>query len=136
MNPRAKDLGLGSRGYNAAQEGTSGSRNLVSSFIQSYDNLSKKGLIVKSEFEINLLEAHDSIRKMLDKPVYYGISKLDNFSHVNTAIEKVHEKHSVELTAYDIESIVSETDSMARIAKKYGVSEDAVYYLKGNFRGD
>tara|TARA_R100000742_G_scaffold1823_1_gene338 strand:+ start:1225 stop:3993 length:2769 start_codon:yes stop_codon:yes gene_type:complete len=136
LNPRAKDLGLGSRGYNAAQEGTSGSRNLVSSFIQSYDNLSKKGLIVKSEFEINLLEAHDSIRKMLDKPVYYGISKLDNFSHVNTAIEKVHEKHSVELTAYDIESIVSETDSMARIAKKYGVSEDAVYYLKGNFRGD
>lgn len=136
LNPRAKDTGLGSAGYSATEEGTAGSRNLVSSFIQSYDNLMNKGLIVKSDLEINLLTAHDSIRKMLNKPVYYGVSKTDNFNHVNSAIDNVLSKHKVQLSANDVESIVTELNSMSDIAKKYGVSEEAVYYLKGNFRGD
>jgi len=134
LNPRAKDSGLSSSGYGKTKEGTSASRNLVSSFLQSYDNLTTKGLLIKSNFEINLLESHDSIRKMLNKPVYYGISKLDNFYHVNSAINNVHNIHKVELTANDIESIVTELDSMSSIAKKHGISEEAVYYLKGNFR--
>jgi phage portal protein BeeE len=123
-------------GYTATEEGTSGSRNLVASFIQSYDNLMNKGLIVKSDLQINLLTAHDSIRKMLNKPVYYGVSKTDNFNHVNSAIDNVLSKHKVQLSANDVESIVTELNSMSDIAKKYGVSEEAVYYLKGNFRGD
>ena len=134
LNPRAKDSGLGSAGYNATTEGKSGSKNLVSSFIQAYDNLTTKGLLIKSDFEINLLEAHDSIRKMLNKPVYYGVSKIDNFTHVNSAIEKVNDIHKIELSANDVESIVTELDSMESIAKKHGVSQDTVYYLKGNFR--
>ena len=134
LNPRAKDSGLASAGYNATSEGKSDAKNLVSSFIQAYDNLTTKGLIVKSNFEINLLETHDSIRKMLNKPVYYGVSKLDNFTHINNAIEKVNSIHKIELSANDVEAIVSELDSMESIAKKHGVSQDTVYYLKGNFR--
>ncbi len=134
LNPRAKDSGLAAAGNNATSEGTSGGRNMISSFIQSYDNLTTKGLLIKSDIEINLLESHDSIRKMLNKPVYYGISKLDNFYHVNDAINNMHQIHKIELTANDIESIVTELDSMSSIAKKHGISEEAVYYLKGNFR--
>jgi len=96
--------------------------------------LTTKGLLIKSDIEINLLESHDSIRKMLNKPVYYGISKLDNFYHVNSAIDNIHQIHKIELTANDIESIVTELDAMSSIAKKHGISEETVYYLKGNFR--
>ena len=42
--------------------------------------------IVKSD-EIPVLEVHDTIRKMMDKPIYYNTSKLDNFNHISTAMD-------------------------------------------------
>jgi hypothetical protein len=88
----------------------------------------------KSEIERDILIAHDTIRKMLGKPIYYNISKLDNYDHVNCAIDIVKEKYKIELSVMDIESIVNEFDSMSSISKKHGIPQETVYFLKANFR--
>ena len=86
------------------------------------------------EFEEQLLEAHDTIRKMLNKPIYYNTSSTDNYDHVNYAIEVVKEDFKVDLTATEVESIVGEFNSMGEIARKHGITQETVYFLKANFR--
>ena len=70
----------------------------------------------------------------MNKPVYYNTSKVDNFDHVNYAIEVAKEDYKVDLTAMEIESIVKEFNSMEEIASKYGITQETVYFLKANFR--
>ena len=90
--------------------------------------------IVKSDLELDLLQTHDSIRKMLGKPVYYNTSKLDNFEHVNTAMSMLKEEYNLDVSAVEVENIVNDFGAMEDVATKHGVSPESVYFLKGNFR--
>ena len=90
--------------------------------------------IIKSDLELDLLQTHDSIRKMLGKPVYYNTSKLDNFEHVNTAMSMLKEEYNLDVSAVEVENIVNDFGAMEDIATKHGVSPESVYFLKGNFR--
>lgn len=90
--------------------------------------------IVKSNTELKILDAHDTIRKMMDKPVYYNTSKLDNYNHVNTAIDILKKNYNVDVTVNEIGQIVNKIDSLESISKKHGIPVESVYYLKANFR--
>jgi len=90
--------------------------------------------IIKSDLELDLLQTHDSIRKMLGKPLYYNTSKLDNFEHVNTAMSMLKEEYNLDVSAIEVENIVNDFGAMDDIATKHGVSPESVYFLKGNFR--
>ena len=90
--------------------------------------------IVKSEEELQIINAHGEIRKMLGKPVYNNVFKTDNYDHVNDIMSIIKEDYNVSITAHEIENIVYEIDSMESIGRKYGVSSDVVYFLKANFR--
>ena len=81
-----------------------------------------------------MLEAHDNIRKMVGKPVYYNTSSLSNFNHVNAAINIMKSDYNVDVSAYEINSIVNEVDSFGEIGIKHGVPKESVYFLKANFR--
>jgi len=97
-------------------------------------NLERKMDIVKSETESNLLHAHDAIRKMMKKPVYYGLSKVDDYDDMQSTIDIMKSKFNTDVTALEIESIVSELDSMTSLSKKYGISTEGVYFLKAIHR--
>jgi hypothetical protein len=90
--------------------------------------------IIKSDLELDLLQTHDSIRKMLGKPVYYNTSKLDNFEHVNTAMSMLKKEYNLDVSAVEVENIVNDFGAMEDVATKHGVSPESVYFLKGNFR--
>lgn len=90
--------------------------------------------IIKSETEIPLLEIHDTIRKMMDKPIYYNTSKLNNYNHVNTAINILEKEYNVQITASEIERVVNEVDSMENLSKRHGIPSESVYFLKATFR--
>ena len=90
--------------------------------------------IVKSDTEIQLLEAHDNIRKMLNKPVYYKYGNIEDFANVSTTIDILKSTFNVDVTALDIENIVQDTDSMENLGLKYGIPSEGVYFIKGNFR--
>jgi len=105
-------------------------RDLIKRFFSALDDMN----IVKSDAELKLLDAHDNIRKMMDKPVYYNTSKLNNYNHVNKAIDVLKNTYHVDVTVSDIEQIVNKMDSMESISKMHGVPVESVYYLKANFR--
>ena len=90
--------------------------------------------IVKSETELDILNAHDSIRKMIGKPIYYNTSKLDNFDHMSIAIDSMQKRFKVDVNAFEVENIVNDFGSLEYIGEKYGVPSESVYFLKANFR--
>lgn len=90
--------------------------------------------IIKSDIELDLLQTHDSIRKMLGKPVHYNTSKLDNFEHVNSAMTILKREYNLDVSAIEVDNIINDFGSMEDIATKHGVSPESVYFLKGNFR--
>ena len=102
--------------------------------LQVFNEIRERFNITKSIEEMRVLAAHDGIRKMLGKPVYYGTSNLDDFGHIAKAQDTLVKSYNVDISAVDIENIVNEFDSMESLAKKYGVPSDSVYYLKANFR--
>ena len=71
---------------------------------------------------------------MENKPVYFNTRKIDNFNHVNGTLDTIEKRYNVNLTPFEIEGIVDETDSHKNISKAYGVSTEVVYYVKGSFR--
>ena len=101
----------------------------VAEFRSALDDMN----IVKSD-EIPVLEVHDTIRKMMDKPIYYNTSKLDNFNHISTAMDIMEKEYNVEVSAGEIENIVTDMDSMDNLSKRYGVPKESVYFLKATFR--
>ena len=107
-------------------------KEILSNFKSILDTTLDK--ITKSETEENILNAHDDIRKMLGKPIFYKKGKLDNYNHIENTLNIMKKEYNVELTAMDITSIVHEVDSMQSIGLKYGMSAEGVYFLKANFR--
>ena len=162
LSGRKQDKGL-SRG-GSAKEGESVGDDTIGKIIQAYDNLLRKKILVKSDLEYKLLEAHDSIRKMMNKPVYYGLGNIDSFSDVIKTIDvakedfevpfseilienpkDIFEKAVIEtlrrfpdfdinLTALDVENINSDFGAYNDIGRKHGVSAEVVYFIKANFR--
>ena len=66
-------------------------------------------------------------------PIVKAYNSLDDISDMESVIFKV-EKRGYNLTATEINSIVTEIGSHSDISKQYGVSEDIVYFVKGMFR--
>ena len=89
--------------------------------------------IVKSD-AIPVIEVHDTIRKMMGKPIYHNTSKLDNFNHMDSAIDIMEKEYNVEVTASEVETIVKDVDSMENLSKRHGIPSESVYFLKATFR--
>ena len=70
----------------------------------------------------------------MGKPIYYGISNIENYDAVSEAIDIMNDKYKVDMTAMEIEKVVKEIDSMQSIGTKYGIPQEGVYFLKANFR--
>jgi hypothetical protein len=107
---------------------------LYASSVKRFISMVEDMKIIKSEEELDIIDAHGEIRKMLGKPVYNNVFKTDNYDHVNDTMSIIKEDYNISITAHEIENIVYEIDSMESIGKKYGVSSDVVYFLKANFR--
>ena len=122
QNPKTQSKGAGRK--------ERGADTLVQRFFNAIDDMK----LTRSIPELQILQAHDNIRKMLGKPVYFNTSKTDNFDHVTKAVEALDEKYKVNVSAFEIESIVNEIGSMSDIGKKHGIPADGVYFVKANFR--
>ena len=107
-----------------------GRSSTIYEFVDIVESLRNK----KEDVVAKMLEAHDNIRKMVGKPVYYNTSSLSNFNHVNAAINIMKSDYNVDVSAYEINSIVNEVDSFGEIGIKHGVPKESVYFLKANFR--
>ena len=94
----------------------------------------KLDVIRKTELERNFLNAHDSIRKMMKKPLYYAISSVDDYEDMEHTLKTMKSKFNIDLTAMEVEGIVKELDSMENLSRKYGISTEGVYYLKAIHR--
>ena len=105
-------------------------KEVVRQFMDVYRSLD----ILKNDIELTVLEGHDIIRKMNEKPVYYNVAKSDDLDHVGGALEILKKKYNTELTPFELDSLVQETNSFVNLSEKYGISQDAVYFVKGNFR--
>jgi hypothetical protein len=107
-----------------------GRSSIIYQFVDIVQSLRNK----QEDVVAKMLEAHDNIRKMVGKPIYYNTSSLSNFNHVNAAIDIMKSDYNVEVSAYEISSIVNEVDSFGEIGIKHGVPKESVYFLKANFR--
>tara|TARA_R110001592_G_scaffold16613_2_gene70703 strand:+ start:5128 stop:8250 length:3123 start_codon:yes stop_codon:yes gene_type:complete len=107
-------------------------KDIVDEFKEAVEKFSNT--IIKSDVEIKILDAHDNIRKMLNKPVYYKYGDIQDYSHINSAKDILKSHFNVDISAVDIENIVMEIDSMANLGLKYGMPSESVYFLKANFR--
>ena len=109
---------------------SSGSKTIISDFVDIARTMRNK----PNNIFKKMLNAHDNIRKMVGKPIYYNTSSLTNFDHMNAAIDIMKSDYSVDVSAYEISSIVNEVDSFGEIGIKHGVPKESVYFLKANFR--
>ena len=96
---------------------------------QEFDTFHKMDKINAS-----LLEAHDTIRKMKDKPVTYARLSLDSIEHMDLVINKIHTEQRTDITATEIDRIVKAVASYQSISRDYGINEDTVYTIKALFR--
>ena len=94
----------------------------------------KLDVIRKSKLETNFLNAHDNIRKMMNKPLYFGISSVDDYEDMQETLRIMKSDFGTDLTAMEVEGIVREIDSMQNLSRKYGISTEGVYYLKAIHR--
>lgn len=102
--------------------------------IKTLIRLESKLDITKSQEESTILQAHDEIRKMLGKPIYYGLGKVDSYDNVADTLDLMKSMFSVDLTAMELENIVNDFDSMQNLSTKHGISKEGIYFLKANFR--
>lgn len=90
--------------------------------------------IAKSDIYSRILEAHDSLRILKGKPIYYATRNENNFDHVEDMLVKMQTEHSLDMTANELVGVVNEIDSFDNISKAYGISNEHVYLIKANFR--
>jgi hypothetical protein len=102
--------------------------------IAAFKTALKDMKVLRSEDELKILDAHDSIRKMMGKPVYYNTSKTHNFDQVNSTIEIMKSDFNVDVSAHEINLIVNEVNSMDDISTRHGIPKEGVYFIKANFR--
>mgnify|MGYP003110593401 CR=1 FL=1 len=123
-------LFLKKESYSDPDTGVDGAKETIAGIMAAEAELD----IVKSKEHTLIMEAHDEIRKMLGKKIYYGIASTNDFDAVSSAIDYMSDLYKTDITAMDIENVVNELDSMSNISTKYGVPKEGVYFLKANFR--
>jgi len=86
------------------------------------------------EINESLLYAHDTIRKMENKPIVKSSLSLTDVDHMGLVINKIHKEHRMDLTATEIDRIVKAVSSYESISRNYGINEEVVYTVKAMFR--
>ena len=86
--------------------------------------------------EINaaMLEAHDTIRKMNNEPIFSAHLSLDSIEDMDLIINKLHLEQNMEVTATEVDRIVKAVSSYESIAANFGINEESVYTIKALFR--
>ena len=115
-----------------ATRGETRGSTIISDFLKAKEKYENKPN--KSLEKSMMLKAHDEVRHMLNKPVYYNTSSLDDYDHTNVAIDIMKTKYNVDVTAHEIHLIVHEVNSLSEIGIKHGIPKESVYFLKANFR--
>ena len=83
---------------------------------------------------VSLLEAHDTIRKMNGEPIVKGYMALDDITHMDDIITTIHDNYGADLTATEINKIVTSVSSYDSLSKNHGITSEAVYTIKSMFR--
>jgi len=104
-------------------------KTAVDKFLTMLDKINKS-----SEIQEGLLEAHDMIRKMTDKEIYYGRASLSDADELDKVITKIQTTHGVDIAVTELTDIVEKIDSMKSIAREHGLTEDVVYMAKAMCR--
>ena len=86
------------------------------------------------EINESLLYAHDTIRKMENKPIVKSYLSLTDVDQMGLVINKIHKEHRMDLTATEIDRIVKAVSSYESISRNYGINEEVVYTIKAMFR--
>ena len=86
------------------------------------------------EINASLLYAHDTIRKMENKPIVKSSLSLTDVDHMGLVIDKIHKEHRMDLTATEMDKIVKAVSSYESISRNYGINEEVVYKIKAMFR--
>ena len=86
------------------------------------------------EINQSLLYAHDTIRKMENKPIVKSYLSLTDVDQMGLVIDKIHKEHRMDLTATEIDRIVKAVSSYESISRNYGINEEVVYTVKAMFR--
>ena len=107
-------------------------KDSISEFKELHDSFYKKTKLAGPQEQ--LLNAYDSIRKMMNRPTYYGVCETESFDNVNDTIDIIKSKYHIELTANDVTKIVQEIDSLESLAKKHGTNADVIYHVKAMYR--
>lgn len=80
-----------------------------------------------------MLKAHDAIREQLGLPVIHGFFPMNSVGY-ETIINKMYVEDNLDLSNYEVETIVKALDSHQNISKEFGISTEQVYAIKAHFR--
>jgi len=80
-----------------------------------------------------MLKAHDAIREQLGLPVHYGYLPM-NYVGYDAMSGLIHKEENIDLSNFEVETIVKMVDSHDSIGREFGISSDNVYLIKSHFR--
>lgn len=80
-----------------------------------------------------MLKAHDAIREQLGLPVVHGFFPMNAVGY-EAIINKMYIDENIDLSNYEVETIVKTVDSHQNISKEFGISTEQVYAIKAHFR--
>jgi hypothetical protein len=80
-----------------------------------------------------MLKAHDAVREQLGKPVIHGFFPTNSIGY-DTMISKMYEDEQIDLSTYEVETIIKTVDSHENISREFGLSTEQVYLIKAHFR--
>jgi|8_EtaG_2_1085327.scaffolds.fasta_scaffold04375_2 hypothetical protein len=80
-----------------------------------------------------MIKAHDEIRKAMGKEIRHGFLPL-KYQSYDSMVDMMHKQEQIDLSHYEVESIVKSDDAHRNISQEFGITEDQVYLIKANFR--
>lgn len=101
---------------------------------QTLEFLKQVDRIAKSTIYSRILEAHDSLRILKGKEIFFAKRNEEDFDDVDAMLQKMETKYNVDMSASELVSIVNKIDSFDSISKAYGINSEHVYFIKANFR--
>ena len=94
--------------------------------LQSIQNVKKNDNIGKA-----FLNAYDNIRKMQGKEVVYANCDVNNIEHMDYVINNIKKTFNVDITTLEVDNISKSINSYSNLSNKFGISEEAIYQIKG-----
>ena len=85
----------------------------------------------KKRVQKSILVVHDYIRKMENRPIYYGNLNSDNLDDMDYLINKIESENKVEVNVLEVNSIIDSVNSHMNISKSFGLNEEVIYKVKG-----